>query len=93
MAQIRQDLLNGKFKGTYYRVTKNEVVKTRFRKAGTTTVKTPAGSYKVVRIDRVHNDKNRSTSFWLAPDLDYLPIKIVTKDNNSSVKLVLRKLK
>ncbi len=91
--QIRQDLLNGKFTGNYYRVSKDSIVKTKFRKAGKVTLKTRAGTFKTVRIDRVHKNKNRQTSFWLAPSLDYLPIKIVTKDKNTRVKLVLNSLK
>ncbi len=91
--QIRQDLLNGKFTGNYYRVSKDSIVKTKFRKSGTVTLKTRAGTFKTIRIDRVHKNKNRQTTFWLAPSLDYLPIKIVTKDKNTRVKLVLNSLK
>ncbi len=91
--QIRQDLLNGKFTGNYYRISKDGINKVKFRKSGMVTLKTRAGTFKTVRIDRMHRNKNRQTTFWLAPSLDYLPVKIVTKAKNTRVKLVLSSLK
>ncbi len=87
--QIRQDLLNNKFTGNYYRVSKNEIVKTKFKKSNNVKLKTKAGTYNTVRVDRVHSNSKRQTSFWLAPSLDYLPIKIVTKDKSTKIKMEL----
>lgn len=90
--QIRQELISGKFSGSYPLVKKNEVESTIFRKAGTTKIKTPAGSYEVVRIDRVHGDKGRITSFWLAPSLNYLPIKVTQTDDGKTMTMTLSKI-
>lgn len=90
--QIRQELLNGKFTGNYYMVKKDKVVKTKFRKLGLATVTTPSGTYKAVRVDRVHANAKRQTSFWLAPSLDYLPVKVVTKKKGTKMTLELLKL-
>ena len=75
--QIREDLKAGKFRGNYYMVDRNTVEAVPFKKSAVTRITVPAGTFDVVRIDRVHDDKDRQTSFWLAPKLDYLPVKVV----------------
>lgn len=75
-AQIRQELINGKFSGSYHLVKKNEIEVTKFKKAGNSKITVPAGTYEVIRIDRIHHDTDRATSFWLAPQLNYLPVKV-----------------
>lgn len=90
--QIRQELINGKFSGSYRLVKKNEIETTAFRKAGTSKINTPAGTYEAVRIDRVHDDKGRATSFWLAPSLNYLPIKVTQTNDGMTMTMTLSKL-
>jgi len=90
--QIRQDLLNGKFSGNYYMAKKNKVEKTPFKKSGNTKITVPAGTFDTVRIDRIHDDNSRSTSFWLAPSLDYLPIKVSQINDGKKMDLELTKV-
>ena len=56
-AQIRQELINGKFSGNYHLVKKTQIEATRFKKSGNSKITVPAGTYDVVRIDRIHDDK------------------------------------
>lgn len=90
-AQIRQDLLNGNFSGDYYMAKKDKVEKTPFKKSGNTTVTVPAGTFNTVRVDRIHDDSSRSTSFWLAPSLDYLPVKVSQMNDGKKMDLELTK--
>ena len=90
--QIRQDLLNGKFSGNYYMAKKDKVEKTPFKKSGNTKVTVPAGTFDTVRVDRVHDDNSRSTSFWLAPSLDYLPVKVSQVNDGKKMDLELSKV-
>lgn len=91
--QIRQDLLNGKFTGNYYMVKKDKIEKTPFRKSGSTKITVPAGTFDTVRVDRIHDDNSRSTSFWLAPSLDYLPVKVVQVNDGKKMDLELTKVR
>lgn len=91
--QIRQELIQGKFSGSYRLVKKNEIETTAFKKAGTSKINTPAGTYDAVRIDRVHDDKGRATSFWLAPSLNYLPIKVAQTNDGVTMTMTLSQLK
>ncbi|MCL1623264.1 DUF3108 domain-containing protein [Moraxella sp. Tifton1] len=88
-AQIRQELMNGKFSGTYQLVKKNSIETIRFKKSGNSKITVPAGTYEVIRIDRIHDDKARLTSFWLAPDLDYLPIKVSQTNDGRTISMEL----
>ncbi|WP_230661496.1 DUF3108 domain-containing protein [Psychrobacter sp. I-STPA10] len=87
--QIREDLLNGRFSGTYYMAKKDKVEKTQFKKVGTYNITVPAGTYQTVRIDRIHDDSDRASSFWLAPSLDYLPIKITQLNDGKKMEMQL----
>lgn len=90
--QIRQDLLNGKFSGNYYMAKKDKIEKTPFKKSGNTKITVPAGTFDTVRVDRVHDDNSRSTSFWLAPTLDYLPVKVSQVNDGKKMDLELTKV-
>lgn len=90
--QIRQELIHGKFGGSYPLVKKNGIETTAFRRVGTSKLKTPAGNYDVIRIDRIHDDKGRATSFWLAPSLNYLPIKVSQTNDGMTMTMTLSKL-
>lgn len=87
--QIRQDLLNGRFSGTYYMAKKDKVEKTTFKKVGTYNVTVPAGTFETIRIDRVHNDSDRTSSFWLAPSLNYLPVKMTQLNDGKKMDMQL----
>lgn len=91
-AQIRQELINGRFTGTYNLVKRTEIESTRFRRAGNARIAVPAGTYDTVRIDRVHDDRGRATSFWLAPSLNYLPIKVSQTNDGKVISMELSKL-
>lgn len=91
--QIRQDLLNGKFSGNYYMAKKDKVEKTPFKKSGSAKITVPAGTFDTIRVDRVHDDNSRSTSFWLAPSLDYLPVKVSQVNDGKKMDLELTKIR
>lgn len=91
-SQIRQELINNKFSGTYHLVKKSSIETTKFKKSGTSKISVPAGTYEVIRIDRVHDDKSRATSFWLAPSLNYLPVKVSQTDDGKTVSMELTKV-
>jgi len=54
----------------------------RFRLDGKETIETPAGSFVSLRLARQKDDRPSKATFWLSPDLHYLPVKIVKKDKD-----------
>lgn len=90
--QIREDLKAGKFRGNYVMADRNHVETVPFKKSTMTKVTVPAGTFDVVRVDRVHEDSDRQTSFWLAPKLDYLPVKVLQINDGKKMEMSLTKL-
>ena len=59
-----------------------------------TDLKTPAGNYETVVIARRDPHKDRVTTFWLAPKLDYLPVQMQqTEPGKATISLVLTEIK
>lgn len=90
--QIREDLKAGKFRGTYAMADRSSIESVPFVKSAVTKITVPAGTFDVVRIDRVHDESSRQTSFWLAPKYDYLPIKVVQNDDGKKLEMSLAKI-
>lgn len=62
-----------------------------FAIAGRATVKTAAGSFEALRFERV-DDPKTTLRFWLAPELDYMPVKVEhIEDGEAKLNLSLRK--
>lgn len=91
-SQIRQELINGRFSGSYYLVKKSGIENTKFKKSGSSKLTVAAGTYDVIRIDRIHHDTNRATSFWVAPSLNYLPIKVSQTSDGKTISMELSKI-
>lgn len=62
-----------------------------FAIGGRGTVKTEAGSFEAVRFERI-DDPKTVLRFWLAPELDYMPVKVENlEDGESRLNLSLRR--
>ncbi|MDO4223721.1 MAG: DUF3108 domain-containing protein [Acinetobacter sp.] len=89
--QVREDLKNNALKAQYWIADAKEVEGHRFVRQGAEQVKTNAGTFNTIKVVMQHRDPQRSTTFWLAPQLDYLPVKVTHKDEGTSYGLTLTK--
>ncbi|KHO15986.1 hypothetical protein NT90_07915 [Acinetobacter baumannii] len=87
--QVREDLKNGSLKSSYPLADAKEVENRRFVKQGNEKVKTSYGTFDTVKVVLEHGRPDRSTIFWLAPKLDYLPVKVSHIDGKTSYGLLL----
>ncbi len=88
--QLREDLKNGGLRSRYWLSDDKGENPVQFVLRGKATITTPAGRFETVRVDRLHSDPERSTSFWLAPQLDYLPVQVTQKDDNMTYNILLK---
>ncbi len=51
---------------------------------GREVVKTPAGELDAIRVERV-KDASKTTIFWVAPELGYIPVRVEQRKNDSEV--------
>ena len=87
--QLREDLKASGLKSSYLIADAKEVEARRFVKSGTERVTTSFGTFDTVKVILKPSKPNRSTTFWLAPKLDYLPVKVTHQDGKTSYGLSL----
>ena len=87
--QLREDLKGSGLKSNYYLADAKEVEQRKFVRAGTEKVKTSYGTFDTVKVVMKHDKPDRDTIFWLAPKLDYLPVKVTHQDKKTSYGLLL----
>lgn len=65
-----------------------------FRQSGRESISVPFGDFDTVRVDRVRKGKKRQTITWLAPELDWVAVRIdQRKDGDLTGRLELTSLK
>lgn len=89
--QVREDLKKGGLKPSYLIADYKEVEGRQFVQEGKETIKAANGkSYDTIKVRLKHSKANRNTIFWLAPSLDYLPVKVTHQDKDQSYGLLLK---
>ncbi len=58
--------------------------------AGRETIKTPAGDFDTIRLERIDNP-DKVGRFWLAAERDWMPVKIQTKSGNKPTAVLTLK--
>jgi len=81
--QVREDMKKGGLQAQYLVADEKSVETVRFVREGREQITVPAGRYDTVRVRRVHNNPKRTTTFWLAPNLDYLPVRVMQNDDGT----------
>lgn len=87
--QLREDLKASGLKSSYAIADAKEVESRRFVKQGMEKVKTSYGTFDTIKVVMKHDKPNRDTIFWLAPKLDYVPVKVSHQDGKTSYGLLL----
>lgn len=91
--QVREDLKGSGLKSSYLIADAKGLDSRRFVKQGNETIKTAAGTYNTVKVVLTHDNGEKSSIFWLAPQLDYLPVKMSHVDGKTSYNLSLTSYK
>lgn len=87
--QIREDLQRNALKTQYLIADAKGLENRHFIKQGTETIKTNYGTFNTIKVIMQHDKASKNTVFWLAPKLDYLPVKMSHNDGKSSYSLLL----
>jgi hypothetical protein len=62
----------------------------RFKVTGEETVATPSGAIKAVRIMRVRDDNDRTTTSWHDPARDYVAVRLLQEEDGDTIETLLR---
>lgn len=79
---LMRDVAAGKTQFTYYIVDRSKQREYRFQTAGHERIRTPMGHFDAVKVTATAAEGGRSFDFWLAPQLDYLPVRIVSEEDD-----------
>lgn len=91
--QVREDLKAGGLKSAYLIADAKAVDSRQFVKLGNETIKTSYGTFDTVKVLLKHDKADKNSIFWLAPQLDYLPVKMSHQDGKTSYGLLLTSYK
>ena len=73
-----------------YRITEKGKLKDyRFRKLGRETLSLPAGHYECEKIQMARDNGQRTTTIWLAKELNYLPVQIRHNEKGDTIETQL----
>jgi hypothetical protein len=88
----KEQLAQGKKEVRFNVVDKGEIREHHYKVVDNQTLTTPIGRIEAVHIERVRGeDSARKTDIWLAPDHDYLLLKLVqTEPDGSTIELSIR---
>jgi hypothetical protein len=87
----KEQLAMGAIEVRYNVVDRGELREHYYKLVNRVVLDTPLGKIKAVHLVRIREDNARKTEIWLAPDHDYLLLKLVqTEPDGSSVELNIR---
>lgn len=87
--QIREDLKRGGVKPSYLIAGYKAVWPRKFVVAGKARITTPAGTFDTIKVQLDPDRTDMTSTFWLAPSMDYLPVQMTHNENNIDYSLVL----
>jgi hypothetical protein len=61
-----------------------------FEVTGREVITTPLGDIDTVRATRIREDSERVTTFWLAPDYDFLLVRFLQQEGKGGFELLLK---
>lgn len=80
--QMSKDLSAGRDKFCYNVLMRGKVKEYCFEPTGEQVLDTPLGEINTVQMRRIREDQERETLFWLAPQWDYLLVKLWQKEED-----------
>jgi hypothetical protein len=81
---IMSELQNGATGKTFAVADGGKLKQYAFQAIGTETVELPAGSFETVKLHRVGDSSQKQTYIWCAPELHYLPVRILQRNEDQS---------
>ena len=69
----------------YYILDKDKIKKVQVSKKEMVSIRVPFGQFEAIEISHASEKSDSINSLWLAPELDYIPIKIIQKEDGKTV--------
>jgi hypothetical protein len=69
----------------YYILDKDKIQEVQVSKKEVASIRVPFGQFEAIEISHASAESDSINSLWLAPELDYIPIKIIQKKDGKTV--------
>lgn len=91
---LAQDLSQNKATLSYQIIGRGEQQTYTFQKLGHEKIKTPAGTFTTIKVKVIRKgSKKRDTTFWMAKELGYIPVKVVHREKKDLITSIMKKYK
>ncbi|HIQ14105.1 MAG TPA: DUF3108 domain-containing protein [Leucothrix sp.] len=90
---LAQNLSQNKAQLNYQIVGRGEQQEYKFQKLGHEKLKTPAGTFNTIKVKVIRKDGKRNTTFWMAKELGYMPVKVVHREKKDLITSIIKKYK
>lgn len=90
---LAQDLSQNKKQLSYQIVGRGDHIEYRFQRLGEEKLHTAAGIFTTVKVKVMRKGNKRDTTFWMAKELDYLPVKVVHREKNDLLISTIKRYK
>ena len=64
-----------------------------FSRVGSERLETDAGVFQTIKVQVKRKDKSRKTTYWMAKELAYLPVKMVHEEDGDVISSVIREFR
>jgi hypothetical protein len=81
---IMRELQNGATEKTFAVADGGKLKQYAFEAIGTEIVELPAGTFETIKLNRVGDSTQKMTTIWCAPQLHYLPVRILQRNEDQS---------
>ena len=90
---LAQHLTQNKAQLNYQIVGRGEQIEYKFQKLGAERLKTPAGTFNTIKVKVIRKGGKRDTTFWMAKELGYMPVKVVHREKKDLITSIIKKYK
>ena len=90
---LARDLIANKPRLSYQVLEKGKIKNYTFAKQGQQKVKTAAGTFNTIKVAVIRSNNKRQTTFWMAKELNYMPVKIIHKEKGDVITTVIKNYK
>jgi hypothetical protein len=90
---LARDLAQNKTRLIYSVFERGKLKHYSFQKLGYEKIQTPAGTFNALKVQVVRKGNKRETTFWMAKELDYLPVKIRHKEKDDVITTIIKNYK
>lgn len=90
---LARDLSLNKKHLSYPVISRGERSQYNFQRLGSEVLKTPAGTFNTIKVKVLRKGKKRETIFWMAKELDYMPVKINHREKNDVITSIIKNYK